>query len=395
LTPSPLTETLATVSSGKPSFEGPSRGLRLAVFLGAFAAVVGTIPRLVCGTGAGPLFDGERESQAALADGVVEAMDRHHGHVLYASGGSRFDGQSAIAAYQMTIMGLSQIVQGHPDLRERYLPALREAGRKIADPKTLAYAAHVYGHNGIVAMNPGEGHAYLGYVNLALGMLRAVDPGTPLAALHDRLSAQLAARLFASPNGLIETYPGETWPPDVAAVAGSVGLHAKVTGADLSTKLGAWAALFAKCAIAEGGYLVQRVQSGTCKPVDAPRGSGTAVAAYFLHFADRSLSSRLHRALVENGERSLLGFGAIREYLGESGAGDGNSGPVVLGVSIGATGFGLGAAASHGDRELFVRLYRTAYLFGVPRSDGERRTFVMGGALGNALLLAMLTARPS
>ena len=365
------------------------------MFVGVFAAVVATIPRLVCGSGAGPLFEGEREAEVALADGVVEAMGRHRGNVLYSTGRSRFDGQSAIAAYQMTIMGLSQIVQRHPDLRERYLPVLREAGRKIADPKTLGYAAHVYGHNGIVAMNPGEGHAYLGYVNLALGMLRAVDPATPLAPLHDRLSAQLAARLFASPTGLIETYPGETWPPDVAAVAGSVGLHAKVTGADVSAELALWSEHFAKCAIAEGGYLVQRVKSGTCKPVDAPRGSGTAVAAYFLHFADPALSSRLHQAIVSNGERSLFGFGAIREYLSASGAGDGNSGPVILGVSIGATGFGLGAAASHGDRELFVRLYRTAYLFGVPRDEGERRTFVMGGALGNALLLAMLTARSS
>lgn len=353
------------------------------------------MPRFVCGRDAGRIFDGERDAEAVIADGVVNGMKRHRGNLLYSSGQSRFDGQSAIAAYQMTIMGLSQIVQRHPELRDRYLEALRDAGRKIADPKTLEYAAHVYGHNGIVAMNPGEGHAYLGYVNLALGMLRAVDPETPLAALHDRLSEALAARLFASPTGLIETYPGETWPPDVAAVAGSVGLHAKVTGVDLGAKLRSWAERFAKCAVGSGGYLVQRVKSGTCKPVDAPRGSGTAVAAYFLAFADRALSSRLHEALVSNGERSLLGFGAIREYASESGEGDGNSGPVVLGVSIGATGFGLGAAAANGDRDLFVRLYRTAYLFGVPRTDGAGRTFVMGGALGNALLLAMLTARPS
>jgi hypothetical protein len=294
----------------------------------------------------------------------------------------------------MTIMGLSQIVQSHPELRDRYLPALRDAGNKIADPMTLDYAAHAYGHNGIVTMNPGEGHAYLGYVNLALGMLRAVDPETPLVALHDRLSKELAARLFASTTGLIETYPGETWPPDVAAVAGSVGLHAKLTGESTTASLAAWAARFAKCAIAEDGYLIQRVKSGTCKAADAPRGSGTAVAAYFLGFADRALSARLYGA-ISAGERSLFGFGAVREYAaGLSGNGDGNSGPVLLGVSIGATGFGLGAAASHGDRKLFRRLYRTTYLFGVPHTVDERRSFLLGGALGNALLLAMLTARP-
>ncbi len=354
------------------------------------------VPRFVCGRDADRIFDGDRDTQVSLGDGVVETMKRHQGNLLYSSGSSRFDGQSAIAAYQMTILGLSQLVQRHPELRERYMPALRDAGRRIADPSTLAYAAHAYGHNGIVTMNPGEGHAYLGYVNLALGMLRAVDPDTPLAALNDRLTAALAARLFASPTGLIETYPGETWPPDVAAVAGSIGEHARVTGADVTSTLGTWAARFAKCAIADGGFLVQRVRSGTCKPVDAARGSGTAVAAYFLGFADRALSLELEHAIASTGERSFVGFGAIREYAdGSSGAGDGDSGPVVLGVSIGATGFALGAAAAHGDRELFRRLYRTTELFGVPRTDGAGRTFVMGGALGNALLLAMLTARPS
>ena len=131
-------------------------------------------------------------------------------------------------------------------------------------------------------MAPGEGHAYLGYINLALGMLRAVDPATPYAALHDRLTAALAERLDRSPTGLIETYPGETWPPDVAAVAGSIGLHAAVTGVDRRALLERWATRFEACALHRSGYLVQRVKSGGCKPVDAPRGSGTAIASYFL-----------------------------------------------------------------------------------------------------------------
>jgi hypothetical protein len=327
---------------------------------------------------------------------VVQVMKARPGRTLYTSGRSRFDGQSAIAAYQMTLMGLSQVVQRHPELRDRYLPVMREAGARLADPRTLDYAASVYGHHGVTAMGPGEGHAYLGYINLALGMLRAVDPDTPLATVHDRISNALAARLFASPTGMIETYPRETWPPDVAAVAGSIGLHARLTGVDRSRELKAWSERFARCAISTDGFLVQRLKSGGCTPVDRPRGSGTAVAAYFLSFADRGLSRRLHGALSGSGARSFLGFGALREYpAGLGGTGDGNSGPVILGVSVGATGFGLGSAAAHGDRALFRELYRTTAFFGVPHGSGDGEAFVMGGALGNALLLAMLTAKTS
>jgi hypothetical protein len=242
-------------------------------------------------------------------------------------------------------------------------------------------------------MAPGEEHAYLGYINLALGMLRAVDPATPYAALNDRLTAALAERLDRAPTGLIETYPGETWPPDVAAVAGSIGLHAAVTGVDRRALLARWAARFEACAVHRSGYLVQRVKSGTCKAVDAPRGSGTAIASYFIAFADPALSRRLYDGLRGAGRRCALGFCGIREYApGFHGKGDVDAGPMLMGVSVGATGFALGAARAHGDADLFRELYRSAHLVGVPVGVGGQTKFAAGGALGNALLLAMLTA---
>lgn len=383
-------------SAGGVKSEGRFSWGRWVAAVGLLLAAVSTLPRLICGFRADRVFDGERSTQMALADGVVRAVAQRQGDVFYHSGNLRFDGQSAVAIDQMTVMGLSQIVQLHPELRTRYLAAVRSAAAHLVEPTTLAYAARVYGHSGIVEMGEGEGHAYLGYVNLGLGMLRAIDPQTPLAAVHDRLTEQLAARLFASPTGLIETYPGETWPPDVAAVAGSIGLHSTLTGTDRSAAFASWRERFARCSIGRDDYLIQRVRSGGCTPIDAPRGSGTAVAAYFLSFADRELASRLHAALARYGESRLLGFGAIREYAaGYNGSGDTNAGPVLFGVSVGATGFALGSAGAQRDRQLFRELYRTLDLFGVPVEHEGAQSFAVGGTIGNALLLAMLTARPS
>jgi hypothetical protein len=93
---------------------------------------------------------------------------------------------------------------------------------------------------------------------------------------------------------------------------------------------------------------------------------------------------------------NVFGFGGVREYArGMNGQGDVNAGPIVFGVSVGATGFGLGAARANGDREGFRALYRSTSLFGAPTSLDHRMAFAMGGFLGNALLLAMLTARPT
>jgi len=367
--------------------------IRLASVAASFAVTTAIVPRELAGHAAQPLFDGELAAQDALARAVARDIASQPGRQFYRSGSPRFDGQSAIAIYQMAILGMGQIIREHPERRDEYLPAMRAAAARLVDPRTLPTAARAWGENGLVAMAPGAGHAYLGYINLALGMLRAVDPTTPYAALNDRLTTALAQRLDRSPTGLIETYPGETWPPDVAAVAGSIGLHAAVTGVDRRALLERWAARFEACAVHRSGYLVQRVRTGTCKPVDAPRGSGTAIASYFIGFADPRLSQRLYEAVRDEGRACVLGFCGIREYApGFHGKGDGDSGPMVMGMSVGATGFALGAARAHGDGDLYRELYRSTHLVGVPVGvDGNTR-FAAGGALGNALLLAMLTA---
>lgn len=364
-------------------------GFLLCLLLGAEL-----IPRWLCGSQADSYFDSDTTTVARLGRQVAGGILRHPGRLFYTTGNLRMDGQSAVAIYQMTLLGLGQIVLDHPELRGEFLPAMQEAADRLADPQTLAYASRVYGQHGTRQMDPGEGHAYLGYINLGLGMLRRIDPDMKQAELHDRLTEALARRIRQSPNGLIETYPGETWPPDVAAVAGSIGLHGQATGKDWSPMLRTWSERFANCAVDPSGYLVQRIRSGSCKAVDVPRGSGTAVAAYFLSFADRTLSSRLHQALREHGIQTFLGFGGIAETpVRDSATWDSNAGPVVFGVSVGATGFGLGSARAHADRAMFQQLFRTASLFGVPTTHSSSSEFLVGGMLGNALLLAMLTAR--
>jgi hypothetical protein len=357
-------------------------------------ASIALLPRAVAGRRANDWYEGDVATQDALARYVSRVVLQQKDLHFYRTASSRFDGQSAIAIYQMALLGLGQVALEHPEKRDTYLPAMRVAANHLVNPDTLGYAASVYGRHGVNGMAPSAGHAYLGYVNLGLGMLRLLEPNMEHASLHDRLTSELSKRLFSSPTGLIETYPKETWPPDVAAVAGSIGLHARATGRDVKARMDPWAERFARCSIHESGYLVQRVRSGSCAPKDAPRGSGTAVSSYFLSFAHAELSRRLYLGLARHGRRSLLGFGGLREYApGYFGKGDTNAGPVLLGVSVGATGFGIAAARAHRDRALFTELYRTADLFGVPVKRNGERPFAVGGALGNALLLAMLTAR--
>jgi hypothetical protein len=255
-----------------------TRARRWLAQAGVGLVVLLLVPRWLAGAGASAYFGGDLDAQDALARTVIAGIGAQEGPTAYRTGNLRFDGQSTIAIHQMALLGLGQIVLDHPEKRDAYLPAMRAAADHLANPATILYAEQMYAKKAGRAFD--AGHAYLGYTNLGLSMLRMIEPDNPHATLNDRINADLERAVEASKHGMIETYPGETWPPDVAAVIGSIGLHARATKTDRAELLARWAEKFEPCAVdAKTGLLVQRVTSGACLAEDAPRGSGTAIAA--------------------------------------------------------------------------------------------------------------------
>ncbi|MBK6529736.1 MAG: hypothetical protein IPF99_09070 [Deltaproteobacteria bacterium] len=371
------------------------RRARFAITAACALALSPLLPRALVGRDADALFDGGASAQDALARTVADYVARDTRAGSFHTGSTRFDGEWALVTSQMAALGLSQVILAHPELRARYLPPLRAAVDHLLRPETFAFGTQAWGAPALDSLDQDRGHAYLGYVALAMGALREVDPGTRHAALHDRIVEALARRLEGSPVGVIETYPGEAYPCDLATVVGAIGQHARLTGSDRRALIARMAAVYrTRWTDPSSGYLVQTVVPETGAWASPPRGSGTALSAYFLSFADASLARELGQAVARSGTRSLAGFGAVAEYpRGTAGQGDIDSGPVVLGVSVSATGFALSSARQLRDRERFRALYRTASLFGVPVSRGAGQAFVAGGPIGNSILLAMLTAR--
>ncbi len=372
-----------------------SRLTRVTITAACVVALAAVLPRSLLGREADALFDGDLAAQDALARAVAADVVRDTGAGSFHTGSARFDGEWSLVTSQMAALGLSQVILAHPEQRARYLPSLRLAVDHVLRPPTFAFATQAWGVSPLDHLDDDHGHAYLGYVALAVGALRTVDPATPHAALHDRLVDALARRLEHSASGAIETYPGESYPCDLATVVGAIGQHARLTHTDRRALLARMATTYRSRWInPASGYLAQSVVPSTGEPASPGRGSGTALSSYFLSFADPSLSRALGVAVARTGHRTLAGFGGVLEYApGSAGQGDIDSGPVVLGVSVSATGFALSSARQLGDRDRFVALYRTAALFGVPVARGDGRAFVAGGPLGNAIMLAMLTAR--
>lgn len=373
-----------------------SRGARLLLRLGLFGLALFTVPHRLAGRDAAALFDGDAAAQETLARGVEHWLHTSRTPRIR-TGAAVIDGEWAFATWQMAALGYAQIGLEHPETRARNLARADECLDRALSKPIRAFDTLLWDEDPLESLDGDHDHAaYLGYVDLSLSYARLLDWNDAHAEINDRITAALVRRLEHSTTLMLQTYPGDVYPPDNTAVAGAIALYDRATGADHSALLHRWAERVRKnYTDPKTGLLYQHLRVDG-RP-DAPgRGSGTALGVYFLSFLDDPISAELDRALTRELDGDVLGFGAVREYAAGSAAGHGDvdSGPLVLGFSPVATGFSLAGARLTGDRARFARYEATAVTVGIPVSADGGERFVFGGPVGDAILFAMRTAQP-
>jgi len=343
------------------------------------------------------LIDDDRDAQAAMALGVRAWLEDDLELGAFDTGSSRFDGEWLFGTYMLSGVGLAQAARAHPEWRQEHAELIDRCIEALLSRRVRAFDRDAWGRDPLDALGSHQAHvAYLGYLNLVLSLHRDLDPDSRHAHLNDRITAHLVRLSRGSPTGLLETYPGEVYPVDNSVFIASVAVHDLATDADHHAFLGGWCSRLPRFRDPDTGLLYQRVDGATGRALDRGRGSGTAFAAWFLSFADSGLSADLHRTVRDELFGTFVGFGVTREYArGVLGLGDIDSGPVVLGFGVSATGFTLASARAQGDDETFRRAYATAQLFGAPVDRGGKRRFALGGPIGDAMMFALTTARPA
>jgi hypothetical protein len=343
------------------------------------------------------MFMGDLSTQKALAGRIIADVKKGIDPSVFQTGSDRYNSEWTVAMYQMTALGLSQIALNHPEVRAEYLPVIEICLDQLLAPKTLAFGADAWGKDAIADLDSDHGHAYMGYTNLALSMYRRLKPDNRFASLNDQLTDALARRLAKAPHGIINTYPGEAYPPDLSAVIGSIALHGEATGSlkhqvVLQKALQTFRQQFVD---PSSGLVIQAIDAKSGRVVDKPRASGSTLSVYFLSFADPNLAKTLFQAIQAKQQTTVMGLKAIREYPpGQAGSGDVDSGPLIMGASPTASVFAISGARIFGDRSLFIALYRSMDLFGGFSDNKDGIAFQIGGPLGKAILLAMVTAHP-
>ncbi len=358
------------------------------------AATVWQIPHRWCAFRAQQVWDDE--GVLALAREVAAQVDSTLGEQDYLTGSDHFNSEWLFGTHSMAAMGFGQIALTSTEDAPWATAKMDACLERLLRPQLAAFDTRRWGRSALSTLATAEGHvAHLGYLNLALSLRRKLGPSN-FDEMNDRISSALSRRFEQSATGLLETFPGAIFPVDNAAAIASVALRSKALGGAVPKIAQDWIERLDDFRDPTTGLLIQRVnQEG--RAVDAARGSGTTLAAYFLSFMAPQQSRLLFDAVESLLASSVLGFGAIAEYpAGQAGHGDIDSGPLVAGYSISATGFAIAGARIHHRERLLAGLLATTYLFGAPSSSfwnrPSRLTHITGGPLGNSILLAMLTA---
>jgi hypothetical protein len=214
---------------------------------------------------------------------------------------------------------------------------------------------------------------YLGHLNLMLGCHRQLVPNSPYRHLHDSLSAALAARYQQEPAGNLASYPHLRWLPDNTVALASLALHSQLTGSPYAEAGRRWVTMAkAKWLDPQTGLLASQVDAQG-RPTEAPRGSMLGWSIWFIARFDSAFARQQYQRCQAAHSTNLGALRLYREQPGDyrTGAGDVDSGPLLLGYGIPATAFAFADAVALHDYRNAQRLRRVISLGSREIRDGD------------------------
>lgn len=203
---------------------------------------------------------------------------------------------------------------------------------------------------------------YLEHLNIILGCYqRVVD--TAYQSLNQRVTEHLLQASLAQENSHAPLLPHVKmrWSADQAAIIYSIWLYDKNNGTQLCDPLREkWLAYMQMYAThPQTGLFITEVM-GTQPYSKQPRGSATA---YLVHYASRfapEVATDQWQRFKKHMLVRRMGITGFREYLpGYTGRWTPDSGPIVAGLGIAASGLALNAASSVGDEDIHRVLKRS------------------------------------
>jgi len=309
--------------------------------------------------------------------------------------------QFAVVALSHFAAGLMNVWTAEPDRQAEMAALLDEVVRRATHPSVVPLS--LGDRQPFDATMLDDQNLYLSHLGVILGIRRIVACSggrqCPRAeesdAMHARVVEHLRDRTLASPVAHAPSYPGSPmWPADQAVTLLALRLYDEIHHTHLlDAPLEGWLRTMKTHTDPATGLF----QSSVSPLVYAKTPRGCALSWTSLYFAqvDPEVAREQYQRYRDHMSADVLGIGGFREWPidREKGGMDADSGPILGGVGMAATGLGLGPARLFGDADRYTAIRRAALTFGIP-SVLPSHGYDTAPILGEAILFHGRTARP-
>lgn len=286
--------------------------------------------------------------------------------------------------------GLCNVAHADPNRRDEVGPLLGEVIRRA-----LTRGVSPFDRDPRHVDDWGDHNLYVSHLGLILGCHRLVTGDDSFDDLHGRIFDHLAARTDEASKCHARSFPeSPRFPADQAVVLLALHLRDRCLGTNAARpRIEAWLGFMRGAATTPDGL------HRSCLDDDYPGAEvarGCAMSWTCLHVAQfaSAEAATLYARYARRYYDDVGGCGGFREWPRDhDGHVDFDTGPIVFGIGCAASGFGLGAARLHGDREAYAGILRSAATVGFPRWWGTGNTYLFAPMLGEAILFHGLTAR--
>lgn len=261
-----------------------------------------------------------------------------------------------IAALSNMAEALSFTVQANPEVKEQIAPLLEKVVECALHKSVSPYSKPIAEVGSL-----GQFCYYLEHLNITLGHHQKVA-GAKHLQLSQRISEHLLVETLSHDNLHARLLPRVKmrWSADQAAIIYSLWLHDENNGTDYSAQLiEPWLKYMNGHRKHKSSGLFATEVMKAKRYSEQPRGCSSAYMIYYMSFfAPEAAEEQWELYKAHMGKR-FIGLTAFREYLPEyKGGWTPDSGPIVFGLGVAASGLSLKTAAALGDNETYDRLMR-------------------------------------
>ncbi len=230
---------------------------------------------------------------------------------------------------------------------------------------------------------PAYGIYYVGWNNYLLSKMLMFDSTSITATLLKKKYIEqceiISKAVSLNETPYLPSYYEQTWPADICVAMASLKNHDHIFPPKYQSQIGAWIKIVKAHLDPITKMIPHKVDANTGEIIEGSRGCSISLILRAFGEIDKDFASEQYALYKTNFIKATLGLPSISEYpKGQSGPGDIDSGPVIMGVGFAGTIVAIGTSSIMGDEALSDHLYKTIHAFGFSYTSNNEKKYILG-----------------